>query len=478
MTKEEKHGKTRAKKIVKGAAEKIGRWKIRTKMIFLLFIMAAISISLFAFLWRHQADAANLLESSGIVTWFDSGEFLEKAEAAAKYYNVPESEDDEEGKKAFEPFLDLLTDDYTGVSIYGIDDGLYRYGRIPVIMNHFIFGSILASSQSILGEQYGNIPVEFANGTYDLIYYSYHRSRFTYPYVIASIILCVAVFLSGILIFLGRMMKRVSDVKDSIVRMSVGDLSSPVPPCGADEIGIVSKELNTLRQTLQENIQREGESRQANQDLITAMSHDLRTPLTVLNGYLEVLKLKRADPDAWEKYVDRCLEKAADIKALTDRMFEYALVYEENETADLKPLPVSVLAEYLRENCEFIRIAGFTVEEKLQCGTESEIYGDEIMLKRIFSNLFSNILKYGNKKGEVTVQICPECGRTKIMITNLIKKDAAETESNQIGLRSVRKMVEMHQGELYTFVETNIYTVQIIFELIHKYSGVDVCKYQ
>ena len=471
MTKGVKHGKSRVKKAAMAAAEKIGSWRIRTKMILLFFVMAAISISLFGFLWRHQADAADLLERSGIVTWFDSGEFLEKAETAAKYYNVPESEDDEEGKKEFEPFLDLLTDDYTGVSVYGIDDGLYRYGRTPRILNHFIFGSILASSQSILGEQYGDIPVKFANGTYDMIYYSYHRSKFTYPYVIASIILCVAVFLSGILIFIGRMMKRVSAVKDSIVRMSVGDLSSPVPPCGADEIGIVSKELDTLRQTLQENIRRESESRQANQDLITAMSHDLRTPLTVLNGYLEVLKLKRADSGVREKYVDRCLEKAADIKALTDRMFEYALVYEENETADLKPLSISDLAECLRENCEFIRIAGFTVEEKFEYGAESEMYGDKVMLKRIFSNLFSNILKYGDKKGEVTVQICPECGRLKILITNLIKKDAADTENNQIGLRSVRKMVEMHQGELYTFVETNIYTVGIVFDMIHKYSG-------
>ena len=471
MTKGVKHGKSRVKKAAMAAAEKIGSWRIRTKMILLFFVMAAISISLFGFLWRHQADAADLLERSGIVTWFDSGEFLEKAETAAKYYNVPDSEDDEEGKKEFEPFLDLLTDDYTGVSVYGIDDGLYRYGRTPRILNHFIFGSILASSQSILGEQYGDIPVKFANGTYDMIYYSYHRSKFTYPYVIASIILCVAVFLSGILIFIGRMMKRVSAVKDSIVRMSVGDLSSPVPPCGADEIGIVSKELDTLRQTLQENIRRESESRQANQDLITAMSHDLRTPLTVLNGYLEVLKLKRADSGVREKYVDRCLEKAADIKALTDRMFEYALVYEENETADLKPLPISDLAECLRENCEFIRIAGFTVEEKFEYGAESEMYGDKVMIKRIFSNLFSNILKYGDKKGEVTVQICPECGRLKILITNLIKKDAADTESNQIGLRSVRKMVEMNQGELYTFVETNIYTVGIVFDMIHKYSG-------
>ena len=76
------------------AAEKIGSWRIRTKMILLFFVMAAISISLFGFLWRHQADAADLLERSGIVTWFDSGEFLEKAETAAKYYNVPDSEDE------------------------------------------------------------------------------------------------------------------------------------------------------------------------------------------------------------------------------------------------------------------------------------------------------------------------------------------------------------------------------------------------
>ena len=468
------------------ATEKIGSWKIRTKMIFLLFVMATISISLFAFLWRHQVDAADLLERAGIVTWFDSDEFLEKAEAAAKYYNVPESEDDEDGKKAFEPFLDLLVDDYTGVSIYGIDDGLYRYGRTPKILNHFIFGSILASSQSILGEQYGDIPMKFANGTYDMIYYSYNRSKFTYPYVIASIILCVAVFLSGILIFLGRMMKRVSAVKDAIVRMSVGDLSSHVPPCGADEIGVVSKELDILRQTLQENIRRENESRQANRDLITAVSHDLRTPLTVLNGYLEVLRLKRAEPEMQEKYIRRCLEKAGDIKALTDRMFDYALVYEEEETAELKPLSISVISDCLRENCDFIRIAGFTVSEDDRWGAESAacrlsdyasegmIYGDELLIKRIFSNLFSNILKYGDKRGEVSVKLYPERARLKISIKNRIREDTAETESNRIGLRSVKRMVELHHGELYTFVDTNIYHVCITFDMIHKYSGLSV----
>ena len=56
-----------------------------------------------------------------------------------------------------------------------------------------------------------------------------------------------------------------------------------------------------------------------------------------------------------------------------------------------------------------------------------------------------------------SVRMYPEQGRVRISVNNLIRGNAAETESNQIGLRSVRKMVEMHQGELYTFVETNIW---------------------
>ena len=74
--------------------------------------------------------------------------------------------------------------------------------------------------------------------------------------------------------------------------MASGDLTTPTPKYGGDEIGILSSELDKLRITLNDTLRQEQESRQANQDLITAMSHDLRTPLTILNGYLEVLKFR------------------------------------------------------------------------------------------------------------------------------------------------------------------------------------------
>ena len=77
----------------------------------------------------------------------------------------------------------------------------------------------------------------------------------------------------------------VASLKDEILRMAAGNLRDSVPEMGQDEIGIIAEELDNLRTALQDTLVREKESRRANQDLITAMSHDLRTPLTILNGY-------------------------------------------------------------------------------------------------------------------------------------------------------------------------------------------------
>ena len=278
--------------------------------------------------------------------------------------------------------------------------------------------------------------------------------------MIFSILLCVFVFLAGILVFMGRVMKRIFKVKDKISNMAQGDLAHPVPYCGEDEVGMLAKELDSLRETLDMNIKKEESVHRANRDLITAISHDLRTPLTVLRGYLDILKLKRCPESARDEYVEKCIHKADDIRVLTDRMFEYALVYEVDETAELKQMPVSVLNDILEDNCEFIRLAGFSVEQTLVL-PEGCMSGDEIMLKRIFSNLFSNILKYGDKKHKVTVEAEREHGKTKIVLANGIKSSGDEVESSRIGLKSTEKMVRMHKGSMHIERENNTYIVNI-----------------
>lgn len=103
-------------------------------------------------------------------------------------------------------------------------------------------------------------------------------------------------------------MKQVVLLKQEILRMSAGDLSTPLVSSGADEIGVLSRELDHLRLTLDQNIRQEQEAHQSNRELIAALSHDLRTPLTVLHGYLDILQLDR-NPDMQNTYVTRCLQK-------------------------------------------------------------------------------------------------------------------------------------------------------------------------
>lgn len=75
--------------------------------------------------------------------------------------------------------------------------------------------------------------------------------------------------------------------------MSTGDLETPAPGMAYDEIGILARELDMLRTTLRDYIVSEQQMQKANWELITSLSHDMRTPLTILKGYLEVLRLNR-----------------------------------------------------------------------------------------------------------------------------------------------------------------------------------------
>lgn len=125
------------------------------------------------------------------------------------------------------------------------------------------------------GEDFRQGYLQFQNGKAQVVVVNYQRALFIYPYMFLSLLLSVLVFLGIVLFFMNRKMREVLALEQEILLMSTGDLTHPVPQYSKDEIGILANELNHLRISLNENIVREQESRKANQDLITALSHDL-----------------------------------------------------------------------------------------------------------------------------------------------------------------------------------------------------------
>lgn len=440
--------------------------KIRTQSAIVILCALIIGFSFFELLWLNKwklCEAAERLDL--FYTQMDDEDFQNTLVEEALHYNIPESGDDTKAIEALKPFFDLV-DEYTGIYIYGSDDGLFRAGRYAAAMDEegFLFffniGYRLTDGE---GEFVQEFPLEFANGTAQVLLYNYERSLFVYPFLLASLLLSVGLFLAIVLFFLNRRMRQILVLKDEILTMSTGDLTHMVPDLGGSEIGILASELDHLRVSLYDNIQKEQESRRANQDLITALSHDLRTPLTILSGYLEVLKLKR-NPKAQEEYLDRCLKKTEDIKELTDRMFEYALVAEENETPEMVWISTDFIGQCLTENCDFIRLAGFCADLTLT-GTTGVLQSDKTMLKRIFNNIFSNILKYGDKNLTVTAAAQVQNSEFIVSVTNSIKSEESQIDSNNIGLKNVDKMIRLLGGRMSVRQAEERFGVELQFPL-------------
>ena len=456
---------------------------IRTKLLFLLFVSTLLCLGLFHTLWANKWYVLHLVTETNLPIALPIPQpdenFWTMLGTEALNYDIPASEADTEAAKKLQTLFDQL-DDYTGLAIYGMEDGIYRAGQYPRCMDKEQFQSFFDIGYRLTDgvmEQQHERNTKFKNGYATVIVNFYHSSVFIFPYFLFSLFVSVGLFLLILLFFINRKMKQVVLLKQEILRMSAGDLSTPVVSSGADEIGVLSRELDHLRLTLDQNIRQEQEAHQSNRELIAALSHDLRTPLTVLHGYLDILQLNRK-PDMQSTYVNRCLQKTDDIRRLTDRMFEYALVYDASEPEQIQLIPFSLsrLLELFREQMDFLELAGFHTDIFFPDDDTSDIttpdaltiQADPELCKRILDNLFSNILKYGSKQETVTLsmQLTPESDGDAalcLVLKNTVKPEHSAVESNRIGLKSSTRNMERMGGRLVVCQTDAFFEVTLSF---------------
>lgn len=261
-----------------------------------------------------------------------------------------------------------------------------------------------------------------------------------------SLVLAIAVLVGVILLFTARLTRRVTAMSRMVARVAAGELEAPITVRGTDEVAQLAADVDAMRGTIVERLRSEQAAWQANNQLITAISHDIRNPLTSLIGYADLLASgQETDPGHIRQYLSACRDKAYQLKTLTDELFGYFVVFGspklkvETERLDLRILLEQLLGEAVfRLQSEGRAVEYTPLPEQLAIFAEL----DPALLKRLFDNLFSNIDKYADPAHPVLVQAVPEPDAVTVTLKNAVAPRSFRTESSSIGLRTCKRIAQ------------------------------------
>ena len=246
--------------------------------------------------------------------------------------------------------------------------------------------------------------------------------------------------------------------------------------CVAD----LTDELNTLIEQTAALRKEIADSESHLKDTIINLSHDIRTPLTSMDGYFQLL-LKSDDPEERQQYAAVISDRLSSLKEMLDELFTYAKLTNKAYEVELSPCAVNeILLSVLFSFYKDIKQRGI---EPLVNVPEQDIFiqGNEPALRRIFQNILKNCIEHGNNQLSVrlintadTVQIYFENDyqTQEPIVANKVfdrfyKADGARSKtSTGLGLSIAKELVERLNGSITGNVKNDIFTITITFHLL------------
>lgn len=198
----------------------------------------------------------------------------------------------------------------------------------------------------------------------------------------------------------------ISRISETMQEIAGGNLNASVEVEGDDEFSEMAANLNLMTGEIKDLMDRERESERTKNELITNIAHDLRTPLTSIIGYLEILcERKNLPEETQEKYLEIAYTKSRKLQQLINDLFgltklSYGKIAMRVATIDI----VKLLSQLLTEFYPNFESAGLHYE--LESNVPSLMMtADPNLLARLFDNLINNAIKYGADGKQVRVRI-------------------------------------------------------------------------
>jgi signal transduction histidine kinase len=257
-----------------------------------------------------------------------------------------------------------------------------------------------------------------------------------------------------------RITKPIKDMELAAKRLAAGERTEDIKVTTSDEIGKLAHSFNFMKNELEttEKMRRE---------FIANVSHDLRTPLTSINGFIQGMIDGIVKPEQYPEYLGIIKDEAARLLYLTGDILELAKIQSRSvsihrEKINLHKLLNGMLSSIKLMSTEKNINISITVDEKI------EVYADAERLKQILFNIIGNSIRYTPQGGRITVSaqkngdnILTEVSDNGVGISEedlpfifekFYRADKVRNSNNSgtgLGLNIVKSLVELHNGKIY-----------------------------
>ncbi len=302
--------------------------------------------------------------------------------------------------------------------------------------------------------------------------------------VLGYVLLGIMVFSITFLLLQERSIAYIGKISDAVRDISEGDLNTTIDVIGDDEFSGMAANLNKMVKEIRRLMDKEREAERTKNELITNVAHDLRTPLTSIIGYLEILSSKSSPlpPEMQKKYIDIAYSKSKRLEKLIEDLFGFTkLNYGKISMQVAEVDIIKLLGQLLEESYPNFSNKGLSYE--LQSNVSAKIISaDGNLLARLFDNLINNAIKYGAEGKRVLVKVHASKEMVQVSVTNygyvippeelplifdkfyrVEQSRSTHTGGTGLGLAIVKNIVDMHGGDITVKSDLNgtVFTVTL-----------------